>query len=100
MESQNRVDSNQPVWSPRARLDSSRSPGRTSTTQGDRTAVHQGGEPLFRERVFGGAVQPMLAHFVQETKLSEEDIAQLRRILDEKEAEVRPGKRRPGKAES
>jgi BlaI family transcriptional regulator, penicillinase repressor len=41
----------------------------------------------FRERVFGGAVQPMLAHFVKETDLSAEDIAELRRMLEEKKAE-------------
>jgi BlaI family transcriptional regulator, penicillinase repressor len=43
----------------------------------------------FRERIFGGAAQPMLAHFVRETNLSEADIAELRRILDEKAAGAR-----------
>ena len=38
----------------------------------------------FLERVYGGAVQPMLAHFVEETSLTKQDIAELRRILDEK----------------
>jgi BlaI family penicillinase repressor len=38
----------------------------------------------FLERVYGGAVQPMLAHFVKETPLSAHDITELRRILDEK----------------
>jgi BlaI family penicillinase repressor len=52
----------------------------------------------FRERVFGGAIQPMLAHFVQETKLSEEDIAELRRILDQKQAAGIRSKQKPGKA--
>ena len=37
----------------------------------------------FLDRVFGGAVQPMLAHFVRESALSGDDIAELRRILDE-----------------
>ncbi len=43
----------------------------------------------FVERVFGGAVSPMLAAFVREGlregKLSEEEIAELRRLLDEEE---------------
>jgi BlaI family penicillinase repressor len=38
----------------------------------------------FLNRVYGGALQPMLTHFVQETPLSEDDIDQLKRILDEK----------------
>jgi BlaI family penicillinase repressor len=38
----------------------------------------------FLERVYGGAVQPMLAHFVEEAALSEDDIASLRRMLDER----------------
>ena len=38
----------------------------------------------FLDRVYGGAVQPMLAEFVEAAKLSERDIAELRRILDEK----------------
>ena len=38
----------------------------------------------FLERVYGGSPQPMLAQFVEETPLSEQDIAELRRILDEK----------------
>jgi BlaI family penicillinase repressor len=37
----------------------------------------------FVDRVFGGAVRPMLAHFVQDSALSDEDVAELRRILDE-----------------
>jgi BlaI family penicillinase repressor len=40
----------------------------------------------FVNRVFGGAVQPMLAHFVRESALSDQDIAELRRILDESSA--------------
>ena len=48
----------------------------------------------FLERVYGGAVQPMLAQFVQESALSEQDIFELRRILDEK----KPAKSRQGKA--
>jgi BlaI family transcriptional regulator, penicillinase repressor len=38
----------------------------------------------FLERVFGGSLQPMLAHFVEGRKLSAEDIRELKRILDRK----------------
>jgi BlaI family transcriptional regulator, penicillinase repressor len=38
----------------------------------------------FLDRVFGGAPAPLLAHFVKRGRLSAEDIAELRRILDEK----------------
>jgi len=39
----------------------------------------------FLERVFGGAAQPLLVQLVQETKLSPEEIAELKRILRGKE---------------
>ena len=39
----------------------------------------------FLERVFGGAAQPLLVQLVQETKLSDEQIAELKRILRDKE---------------
>jgi BlaI family penicillinase repressor len=39
----------------------------------------------FVERVYGGTVTPMLAAFIEEAKLSREDIEELKRILDEKE---------------
>ena len=35
----------------------------------------------FLERVFGGALKPMLAHFVQREKLSADEIRELRRLL-------------------
>jgi BlaI family penicillinase repressor len=35
----------------------------------------------FLERVFGGSVQPMLAHFVERDKLSQDEIRELRRLL-------------------
>lgn len=38
----------------------------------------------FLDRVFGGAAAPALAHFVRRGRLSDEDIAELRKILDEK----------------
>jgi BlaI family penicillinase repressor len=37
----------------------------------------------FIERVFGGAIQPMLSHFVSQKKLSKKEIEDLKRILDE-----------------
>ena len=39
----------------------------------------------FLERVFGGAAHPLLVQLAQETKLSREEIAELKRILQEKE---------------
>jgi BlaI family penicillinase repressor len=38
----------------------------------------------FLERVFGGSIRPMLAHFVGQKKLSAEEIEELKRLLDEK----------------
>lgn len=38
----------------------------------------------FLDRVYGGSLRPMLAHFLEETPLSKEEIEELRRILDEK----------------
>jgi len=40
----------------------------------------------FLERVFDGESGPLLAHFLRNTKLSAEEIAELRRMLDEQEA--------------
>ena len=37
----------------------------------------------FLERVFGGSLKPMLAHFVEREKLSPEEIRELRRLLKE-----------------
>jgi len=37
----------------------------------------------FLERVFGGSVEPMLAHFVGRHRLSKEGAAELRRLLKE-----------------
>ena len=38
----------------------------------------------FLDRVFGGAAAPMLDYFVRNTRLSAEEIAELRRILSRK----------------
>lgn len=37
----------------------------------------------FLERVFGGSLKPMLAHFVEEGKLSKKEINELKTLLDE-----------------
>ena len=39
----------------------------------------------FLERVLGGSASPLLAYFVREGRLSAEEIAELRRLLDEEE---------------
>ncbi|MFZ3129836.1 MAG: BlaI/MecI/CopY family transcriptional regulator [Desulfosporosinus sp.] len=38
----------------------------------------------FAKRVFGGALKPMLVSFLQEEKLSPDEIEELRRILEER----------------
>lgn len=37
----------------------------------------------FLERVFGGSLKPMLAHFVERKKLTRAQIEELKRLLDE-----------------
>jgi BlaI family penicillinase repressor len=39
----------------------------------------------FLDRVFGGSLTPMLAHFVEQKKLSAAEIRELKRLLNEKE---------------
>ena len=39
----------------------------------------------FLERVFGGSLKPMLAHFVERDKLSADEIRELRRLLRDAE---------------
>lgn len=38
----------------------------------------------FLDRVFGGAPGALIAHFVEDAKLSKDEIAELRRLLDRK----------------
>ena len=40
----------------------------------------------FLGRVFGGSLRPMLAHFVEQKRLSSEEIQELKRLLDKKES--------------
>jgi BlaI family penicillinase repressor len=37
----------------------------------------------FLDRVFGGSLKPMLAHFVEQKKLSAKEIQDLKRLLDQ-----------------
>ncbi len=39
----------------------------------------------FLERVFGGSLAPMLAHFVEHRKLSAAEVRELKRLLESKE---------------
>jgi len=39
----------------------------------------------FIQRVYGGTVTPMLAAFIEDARLSPEDISELKRVLDEKD---------------
>ena len=39
----------------------------------------------FLDRVFGGSLKPMLAHFVETKKLSAEEIRELRALLEDEE---------------
>lgn len=48
------------------------------------------------DRVVGAAVSPVLAHFIDEAELSDEDIRQLQRVLNEKRKK-RLGTRRRGR---
>ena len=43
----------------------------------------------FIERVFGGETTPALLHFVRSTKLSDAEIDELRKLLDEKQESER-----------
>ncbi len=39
----------------------------------------------FLNRIFGGSVKPMMVHFIENEKLSPEDIQELKALLQEKE---------------
>lgn len=42
----------------------------------------------FLDRVFGGDAVPALAHFVKNSQLSQDEVAELRRLLEEKEGSL------------
>ena len=48
----------------------------------------QGEVDSLLHRVFGGAAQPLLVHFVKNKKLSSAEIRELRKLLDRKESEL------------
>ena len=48
-----------------------------------RDAWVQGESESLLERVFGGRVAPLVAHFSEQRKLSRKDIADLRKLLEE-----------------
>lgn len=50
----------------------------------EETACLQAESRGFAERFFGGRLQPMLAHFIAHEELSDEEVAELRKLLDEK----------------
>ncbi len=48
----------------------------------------------FLDRVLDGAFSPVLAHFIRDSDMSQEEIARLRHLLDEKERQM--GKKKRG----
>lgn len=50
----------------------------------DREACVRAESRSFLQRIYGGALKPMLVHFLEEERLSEEDIRELKKLLDEK----------------
>ena len=50
------------------------------------------------ERVVGAAVSPVLAHFIDEANLSDEEIRKLQQLLDEKRKKRPGGRGRRGKS--
>jgi len=49
----------------------------------------------FLERVFGGGVAPLLAHFCESENLTESEIAELRRILNRKASQQPKSRTKP-----
>ncbi|NOZ41377.1 MAG: BlaI/MecI/CopY family transcriptional regulator [Planctomycetes bacterium] len=45
-------------------------------------------------RVMGVALSPVLAHFIEEADLTDDDIAKLQELLDEKRKETKPKRRK------
>ena len=53
----------------------------------------------FVERVFGGSLKPMLAHFIEQRRLSQEELAELRALLDQPSSESsRPAGKKRGRS--
>ncbi len=49
----------------------------------DRDEMVRAESQTFMDRVFKGAAQPLMAHFASQSKLSPDEVAQLKRLLDE-----------------
>jgi BlaI family penicillinase repressor len=67
--------------------------GYLKKTQKDRAYVYQASKPQkqvirgmvreFVDRVFNGSAEPLLLHLVEDRRLSEEDLEQIRRLIKE-----------------
>ena len=62
-------------------------------TEAECVAVASGS---FVERVFGGALKPMLAHFIEQRRLSREELDELRTLLDRPPETSRGTRRKKG----
>lgn len=56
---------------------------RTFTPAVKREACVRAESQSFLDRVFGGAAKPLLVHFAQNSKLSAEEVRELKKILDQ-----------------
>jgi BlaI family penicillinase repressor len=61
----------------------SKSGTRTFRPAVSRDAIVKAESDSFAQRLFGGAAKPLITHFVQHSELTAEDVAELKRILDE-----------------
>ena len=52
----------------------------------------------FVERVFGGSLKPMLAHFIEQKQLTRAELDELRRLLDEQASSAAASKRKGPKS--
>jgi BlaI family penicillinase repressor len=50
----------------------------------------------FVERVFGGALKPMLAHFIEQKQLTRKELDELRALLDQSHENPAPPKKKKG----
>ena len=50
---------------------------------------HRSARQSFLKKIYGGALKPMLSHFIEENDLSDEEIKELRQLLDAKRKEKR-----------